>query len=139
MFKPGVSGNPSGLPGRPRQSPEMRAIKNLTPTYVRTIISKLARMDREEMLAWLKTPLVAGGPNNLEMMVASIIVKATADGDASKLSFLLDRSIGKVVEERKVEITPVKYVTTVRGDGALMQDVVKEALDLDEDEQEVKE
>ena len=91
------------------------------------------------MLAWLNTPLVAGGPNNLEIMVASIIVKATADGDASKLSFLLDRSIGKVVEERKVEITPVKYVTTVRGDGALMQDVVKEALDLDGDEQEVKE
>ena len=124
-FKPGQSGNPKGRPPLPA---EIRAIKSLSPQYVKKIISKLALMDREQMMEWIQKPLIKGGPTNIELMVASIITKAVTDGDQGKLNFLLDRTIGKVVENRNVQFQPVQYVTTVRADGALMQEVIKEAL-----------
>lgn len=127
-WKPGESGNPKGRPPLP---PDVRAIQNLSPAYVKRVIAKLARMDRDELKEWLENPDRTAKPNNLEMMLASIIVKATAEGDHSKLSFLLDRSIGKVIEERKVQVQPVKYITKVRADGALLQEVVFEALEED--------
>lgn len=129
-WRRGESGNPAGRPCLPA---EIRAIKKLSPAYVRQVIAKLARMDREQMVNWLQTPLKLGGPNNLELMVASIIVKATTDGDHTKLNFLLDRSIGKVVEERKVQLEQVRYRTTIRADGALMQEVLREAVGEDDD------
>lgn len=127
-FKPGQSGNPRGsLP----QSAEMKAIKALSPGYVKKIISKLAQMEPQALMAWVELS-VAGQTvepmNNLEMMLASIINKAVTDGDQGKLNFLLDRTIGKVVENRNVTLQPVKYITTVREDGALMQEVIAEAL-----------
>ena len=132
-FRPG---NPGG-PGRPALPAELAAIKKLTPSYIRMVIAKLARMTQQEMVTYLQT----SSANNMELMVASIIVKATQEGDHSKLNFLLDRSIGKVVEERRVQLEPVVYKTTVRGDGALVQEVVAEALGdeiKNEEEEKVK-
>lgn len=125
VFKPGQSGNPNG---RPRLPQALRDIQKISPAYVKGIIAKLSRMSRDEMGEWLQTPINLGGPNNMEMMVASIIHKAIVDGDHTKLNFLLDRTIGKVVEEKKVQIEAVTYKTTVRDDGALLQEVVAEAL-----------
>jgi hypothetical protein len=124
-FKPGYSGN---IAGKPALSPELRMVRDLTPNYVKKIISKLALMDRASLMAWLEKPGEEAGPNNLEMVVASILVKATQDGDHSKLNFLLDRTIGKVVEQKIVTLQPVEYITAVRPDGALIQSVVNEAL-----------
>jgi len=127
-FKPGESGNPKG---RLPMSPELRAIKALSPGYVKKIISKLTQMDPKTLMAWVELS-VAGQTvepmNNLEMMLASIINKAVSEGDQGKLNFLLDRTIGKVVENRNVTLQPVKYITTVREDGALMQEVIAESL-----------
>lgn len=121
-FVKGISANPAGRPPMPK---ELREVKDMTPSFVKKVIAKLAQMTREEMDAWVNS----GSLNNLERMVASIIVKATSEGDHNKLSFLLDRTIGKVVEQRKVEIQAVRYVTKVSGDGALLQEVVKEELE----------
>lgn len=132
-WQPGQSPNPLG---RPRLPADLRAIKKLTPSYIRMVIAKLTRMDPGELMSYLELPLAQGGPNNLEIMVASIIRRAGIDGDQSKLNFLLDRSIGKVVEERKLQLEHVIYKTTVRSDGALMQEVVAEALGEDTKEKE---
>jgi len=127
VFKPGKSGNPAGRPPLPA---EIRAIKVMSPAYVKRVISQLLLMHKTpaQLEAWSKIPVESGGPTNLEMIVLSIIMKAGVDGDHNKLSFLLDRTIGKVVEKRDVQLQAVRYVTEVRADGALMQEVVKEAL-----------
>lgn len=128
-FKPGNNANPTG---RPKLPLEIREIKKLSPAYVRQVIAKLSRMGPDELLSWLETPFAAGGPNNLEHMVASIIRKSAIDGDQNRLNFLLDRSIGKVVEQKVVTLQPVEYITSVRPDGALVQAVINEALGEDE-------
>jgi len=121
-WKPGYAPNPAG---RVPMSPELKAIKKLSPGYLKLIIAKLARMTPQELILSAKDP---GKLNNLEMMVASIVSRAIQDGDHSKLNFLLDRSIGKVVEERRVILEPVIYKTTIRGDGALVQEVMSDVL-----------
>lgn len=139
-FKPGQSGNPEGMKPMP---PELKAIKALSPQRVKLIISKLAQMHPKEMMAQVKMTMMPdtepqpGDLNNIEMMIASVISRALTDGDASKLNFLLDRCIGKVVEQKILTLQPVRYVTTVRADGVLLQDVVNEALDGEEVEAEV--
>lgn len=130
VFKPGESGNPAGRPPLPA---ELKAIKDLSPQMVRKVIAKLAQMDRETMFEWLKKPLALGGPNNMELMIASIVSAAITDADHNKLQFLLDRSIGKVVEQKVVTLQPVEYITSVRPDGALVQTVINEALGEDDD------
>lgn len=125
-FKKGESGNPNG---RPKLPPELKQIKQLSPSYVKTVIAKLTRMSKEQITEWIELPMESGGPNLLEMMVASVINQALSHGDHSKLQFLLDRSIGKVVEQHKVQVQPVTYKTKVREDGALLQEVVTEAIE----------
>lgn len=120
-FVKGQSGNPKGRTPMPL---DLRTVKEMTPSFVKKVIAKLAEMTREEMDVWVES----GKLSNLERMVASIIVKATVEGDHNKLSFLLDRTIGKVVEQRRLEIQAVKYITKVNEDGALLQEVVQAEL-----------
>lgn len=127
-WRPGQSGNPAGVPRLP---PEMKAISKLTPSYVKAIIAKLSRMSRDELMSYLES----GQVPTLELAVASILMKSVADGDPTRLNFLLDRSVGKVVEERRVQIQPVVYRTTVRADGALLQEVIQEELAGDAEEE----
>jgi len=123
VFKKGESGN---LKGRPPQLKEYKDIKKLTPSYVKMVISKLARMSRDEFIEFQRTPAELGGPNLIEMTIGSILMKAVETGDHGRLNFLLDRSVGKVVEERNVTLRPVTYTTSIRGDGSLLQAVLDE-------------
>jgi hypothetical protein len=120
-FKPGQSGNPKGGNSLPA---EIKALKKLSPGYIKGIISKIALMPREQLMLYLQNPDIP----QIELTVASILVKATTEGDHAKLSFLLDRSVGRVVEQKTVTLRPVEYVTTIRGDGGLVQEVIAEAL-----------
>ena len=118
-WQPGQSGNSKGRPALPA---ELHAIKKLTPAYIKAVIAKLAQMTPQEMMSYVE----GGSGNNMEYMVASIIMKATTDGDHNKLNFLLDRTIGKVVEQHKVTLEPVTYKTTITPDGNLFQEVISE-------------
>ena len=83
-FKPGQSGNPGG---KPKQL--------LTKDKVKGILGRFADMTREDLQAIVTNPK----STMLEIMVASIMVKAAKDGDFSRLNFILDRSIGRVAAD----------------------------------------
>lgn len=96
-FPPGVSGNPSGKPKK--QLPEgLRDIESLTQREVVKLISKYARMTRGELAA----AELSAKATALELAFVSIFNKSIEDGDFTRVSFLLDRCIGKapqVVED----------------------------------------
>ena len=99
-FKPGQSGNPSGKP---------RGL--LTRSQVEALISKFSSLTRDQMQVVIQNPK----STMIEIMVASIMAKASKDGDYSRLQFLLERSIGKVKEQ--LEMLMPKPVVINRRDG----------------------
>lgn len=88
-WQPGQSGNPGG---RSRLSEELRQIKALSQPEVARFIAKYARMtqaDVEKVVLNKKMPM-------LEACIASVFAKCVELGDFTRLSFLLDRAIGKI-------------------------------------------
>lgn len=109
-FKPGVSGNPKGHP-----STKKGERKVLTRPRVEEEISKLADMPKDELME------VASNPKTpmLTIMIASVMVHAAKEGDSQRLNFLLDRSIGRVVE--KLELTKAEPFVVHRLDGSALE------------------
>lgn len=83
-WKKGQSGNVSG---KPKQL--------LTKDKVKSIMGKFASMTKAELEAIEKNPK----STMMEIMVASIITQAIRTGDYSRLNFILDRSIGRVIDD----------------------------------------
>ncbi len=83
-FVKGQSGNPSG---KPKQL--------LTKDKVKGILGKFADMTRSQLQDIVTDPK----STMLEIIIAAIMVKAAKDGDYGRLSFILDRSIGKIATE----------------------------------------
>lgn len=91
-FQPGVSGNPKG---RPRGIPdELMAIKSLSHLEITKLISKYARMTAPEMEEVIQNNKLS----MLELSFCSMFKKSIELGDFTRISFLLDRCIGKVKE-----------------------------------------
>ncbi len=83
-WKPGQSGNPSGKP---------KGL--LTKDQVMSVLGKFSALTKTELQEVLQNPK----STMLEIMVASVMVKAAQTGDSARLDFLWNRSIGKVKEE----------------------------------------
>jgi hypothetical protein len=99
----------------------------LTTDQVKALFGKMSALTKDELLEIIKSPK----SSILEITTASIFAKAAKDGDYSRLNFLLDRSIGRVVEEKNVTLRPVTYTTSIQGDGSLIQKVLEEGEDGD--------
>ena len=92
-LKPFVKGV-SGFTGerRPRLPEELKDIRGLNQLEVNRLISKYARM----ILAALQEKLTNPNTPVLELAIAKIFEQGIKHGDYTRLSFLLDRAIGKV-------------------------------------------
>lgn len=100
-WKPGQCGNPGG---RPRVPDGLRHIASLSQAEVCKIVSKYARMTRDE----LQTALTDAKTPMLEITVASIFAQSAKRGDYTRLAFLLDRSIGKTPVAKEDEDTAMR-------------------------------
>lgn len=86
QFKPG---NPGG--GRPKDM--------LRKDEVQAVMGRLARLTKAELQAIIDDPK----STMLDLATASIFLKAATRGDVNRMGFLLDRTIGRVREDIRVE------------------------------------
>jgi hypothetical protein len=91
-IKPGEVLNPHG---GPKLSPDARKFKKLTLEEYVTLIHKVLKMNLEDMDKVLQDPKATC----LEKYVVNIAKIGGTGGDTSRLSFLLERLIGKVTEK----------------------------------------
>lgn len=91
-------GHPGG-PGRPPTTEEEKKLRKLTQTTFQTILDRFFHMPMEELVKMSKDQLKLTG---IEAMVLFVMLKAIQHGDYKRLSFLLDRTIGKVPERHEL-------------------------------------
>lgn len=87
--------------GRPKVDPVLKEIKAVNRQLVEEKLAGFMTMDRtrlREVIEDEKTPM-------LDLMVASLVQTGIKKGDPAILSFLLDRTIGKVKESVDVDLT----------------------------------
>lgn len=92
-------GNPGG-PGRPKDSPELHLIKQMTKGEFSLLIHKLIHLRPDELAAFKGTVL--------EMAMASAMQSAIKTGDFARIQSFVDRLFGKVKDqiEHSGEVTP---------------------------------
>lgn len=108
-FKPGISGNPSGRPPMPQDVNDARRMSKIE--FIR-LCNEYLYMTRQEITTRLNAPETPA----IELIVGSIVTKSATEGDQSRLSFLLDRMIGKVkerVEHTGADDGPIKIDETI--------------------------
>lgn len=118
-FLPGQSGNPNG---RKAIREDLKNIQLLGEDNARRLIQKLLDMPIGELRLLVADETTPA----LELLVAKVIERALREGDATRLNFLFDRTVGKVTEKREVEVKPITYRTNVTPDGSLIQEIVEE-------------
>jgi hypothetical protein len=110
QWKPGQSGNPKGRP------------KYILPDYVkdaallnRPVVERFFAAYMAMSLYELETKLKDKNLTVLEMMVGRLCLEAMKSGDQSRFDFVLNRTIGKVMD--RVEHTVVKPMLIERPSG----------------------
>jgi hypothetical protein len=91
VFKKGQSGNPKG---RKKCPPEIKYMKKLSKEFVQCRITHWLQKPLSEVMELLKDPKQQA----MDHFICKIIVLGVMKGDHQRLSFLLDRLIGKVKE-----------------------------------------
>lgn len=95
-WKPGQSGNPKGPPKVP---PEVREARKFNKQVVSTALERVLSMNEAE----LKKFMMNKSQPVIERALAKVLYKAMTQANLSNINFLLDRTIGKVPNNHKVE------------------------------------
>lgn len=102
-FKKGISGNPGGQRKLP---PDVKIAKDITQDNVILMFSEVMLMDEFQIKDLLANPK----ENKFKRAIAQVLDKAEKYGDATRLEFLLNRTIGKVtdrIEHQGLDLTCV--------------------------------
>lgn len=102
---PFVKGNKCNPHGRPKLTDEERMARILNRIAFERICNQylhLSKDELEDIVRRKETPVI-------ELMVASVVIKAIKSGDQHRLNFLLDRLIGKVPERVEIIEEAEKY------------------------------
>lgn len=86
--------------GRPKISPELHLVKEISREDVRLRISKFLGMTREEVKRVLEDPT----SSSHDLLIATIVAKAVTHGDQNRLEFIYNRIVGRVKEEVEVNL-----------------------------------
>lgn len=89
MFVKGQSGNPKG---RAKVSSEVLEIKRYDREKAELVLHRFLGMDKRELDSILRSET----GSMLELLIASMVMKAYTFGDTVRLNFLFDRVFGKV-------------------------------------------
>lgn len=114
-WKPGQSGNPGGRPAVPAH---LAAIKPLTVNEIHRTIAKYWRMPVGKIRALAATAAKAAKGESIadelnelpagEAAIMSIFMRAFTTGEVAGICWLMDRTIGKVVDQTpEVDVSPV--------------------------------
>lgn len=90
MFKKGKPGNP--LSGRKPTSPEMKEARKINKAIFEEILNKYIHVSVYELEEFLKNKR----QTSIDYLVVRILYEAIKKGDQVRLSFILDRLLGKV-------------------------------------------
>ena len=82
-------------PGRPAVTPEIKATRQLNTQELVRILNELVHADKETLIAKTKDPKTTV----FELIICSILKNAYDKGDQQRISFILDRLVGKVKEQ----------------------------------------
>lgn len=96
QFKPGQSGNPGG---NRRLPADVIKMKELSRQEFAKAINKFFYLTRNELDEKLKEPELT----MIDIMVGSMVARASKEQDVVRAQFLLDRAIGKVQESISIK------------------------------------
>ena len=114
QFKPGQTGNPAGKAKMPE---ELQKANKLSAKKFIEYVNRYVNMNRSE----IKEDLERKEATMLELLVGGMISKAVSTQDPVRANFILDRTIGKVIDKMEIEIVVPKPTIIQRIDGSQVE------------------
>ena len=112
MFKKGQSGNPGG---RVKMPEELKKARRMNTVACQEIMDRLIKMPLSKIKELMQNPESTA----FELMLGKIVAEAIAKGDHMRLSFILDRLIGKVTDKVVVD-APKPLIMKLIGEDAVL-------------------
>lgn len=107
-FLPGQSGNPNG---RPKIPEDIKKALKLNAFELTRVLNRYLYMNLSELQTDLRRPEAT----MLELMGGRMVAKAAKDSDTIRATFILDRTIGKVVNHIEIAIPKPTILTKLDG------------------------
>lgn len=109
-------------PGRPRLPPEIKEGRKLNQAELERVINKLVYLEKSELNHVIKEPSTPV----IELIAAQILLKASEQGDHTRLDFILTRMLGRVKEKMELSahvIAGPQVVLTLPANGRTKEEV----------------